>query len=309
MSPIQDSYELCTEICRASHSNFTAAFRQLSSKERRAMEVVYAFMRTADDLVDASGPVEGRAKQISEFRSNFESFLLHSSCTDSAGIFPAVTEVIQQYSIPETYFYEVLDGMQMDLERQFYRTPAELECYCYHVASAVGLICLHLWGVTPQEIKPCGDSSVFRAAVACGKALQWTNILRDVREDARIGRIYLPLNDWCSSLRLELPESEELCKSAFKQIQNTILNGDFTQFSPVIAQNLERARQFYSEAAGLANSIPMKNRRIFRLIVGVYREIFRKIERNPLQIFQQKIRLNKIEKLKVYFLTYFSSEF
>ena len=77
----------------------------------------------------------------------------------------------------------------------------------------------------------------------------------------------------------------------------------------MIAQNLERARQFYSEAAGLANSIPMKNRRIFRLIVGVYREIFRKIERNPLQIFQQKIRLNKIEKLKVYFLTYFSSEF
>lgn len=338
MSELQDSYEFCTKVCTASHSNFVAVFRCLPVSERRAMEVVYAFMRTADDIVDAPGAPDEKYLKFQQFCTEFKNRISFSvknkkSVAGTSLIFPAVADVIQRYTIPVKYFLEVLDGMRMDFERHFYLTSDELETYCYHVASAVGLICLHLWGVMPEVLVPGRDgknSSIFQAAVACGKALQFTNILRDVREDALGGRVYLSLEDCCRCLNLkpnfpaENPAGSEIpftsenwseiqnktwtdsdAEVNFRKIQNLILNGASVEFLPVLQLYMERTRRFYAEAAPLLKHIPARNRRIFRLIVGVYRAIFVKIQKNPLKIFEGRIRLNKLEKIKIYFQTFF----
>ena len=310
MSQLRDSYELCAKICAGSGSSFTSAFRQLAPRERRAMEAVYAFMRAADDLVDAGGPSDcsddlplsrtERAKNLEAFR---EDFLAAEPGSSEVSIFLAVWDVIRTFSIPRVFFLEVLRGIQMDLERDFYETAADLEAYCYHVASAVGLICLYIWGVPAEEIQPGADSEVFRAAVACGKALQWTNILRDVLEDATNGRLYLPLEDWpdAESAASSKPSPEE----KFQRIKEQILNGEVSAFQPVIEKNLAAAHAFYVQARALRPWIPAQNRRIFDLITGVYFELWKKIHRHPMQVFHKIIRLSGLEKLKVWFRSFF----
>lgn len=310
MSQLRDSYELCAKICAGSGSSFTSAFRQLAPREHRAMEAVYAFMRAADDLVDAGGPSdcqdapplsrEERAQDLEAFR---EDFLAAEQGSSEVSIFLAVWDVIRTFSIPKVFFLEVLRGIQMDLERDFYETAADLETYCYHVASAVGLICLYIWGVPAAEIQPGADSEVFRAAVACGKALQWTNILRDVLEDATNGRLYLPLEDW--------PDDESAASlnpspgEKFQRIKSQILNGEVSAFRPVIEKNLTVAHEFYVQARALRPWIPAQNRRIFDLITGVYFELWKKIHRHPMRVFHKITRLSGLEKLKVWFRTFF----
>jgi len=299
MSQLHDSYKLCAKICTDSGSSFTVAFRQLAPRERKAMEAVYAFMRLADDLVDSSHPHQERAQSLETFRNDF---LRTEQNPDGDSVFPAVWDVIRNFSIPKRFFLEVLRGIQMDLECRFYETREDLEAYCYHVASAVGLICLYIWGVSPEKIQPETDSEVFRAAVACGKALQWTNILRDVLEDARAERIYLPLEDWPSETG---DSSQTNSESKFEWIKKQILAGNVSTFNQVLEKNLATAYEFYVQARLLRRWIPAPNRRIFDLMTGVYFTIWRKIRRHPMKVFQKKIRLNTLEKLKVYFFTFF----
>ena len=274
------------------------------------MEAVYAFMREADDLVDAGGPSdclddlplsrEERAKNFEAFR---DAFLAAEQDSSQVSIFLAVWDVIRTFSIPRVFFLEVLRGIQMDLERDFYETAEDLESYCYLVASAVGLICLYIWGVPAEEIQPGADSEVFRAAVACGKALQWTNILRDVLEDAQNGRLYLPLEDW--------PDGESEASltpdpaAKFQRIKDQILNGEVSEFRSVIEKNLAVAHAFYVQARALRPWIPAQNRRIFDLITGVYFELWKKIQRHPMRVFHKITRLSGLEKLKVWFRTFF----
>ena len=123
MSPLNNSYELCAKICSGSGSSFTSAFRQLAPRERRAMEAVYAFMRAADDLVDSPLPRKERAQNLDSFR---EAFLAAEQDSSQVSIFLAVWDVIRTFSIPRVFFLEVLRGIQMDLERDFYETAADL---------------------------------------------------------------------------------------------------------------------------------------------------------------------------------------
>lgn len=285
------------------------------------MEAVYAFMRVADDLVDAEGssdclddlplPREERAQNLEAFR---DAFLAAEQDDSQVSIFLAVWDVIRSFSIPRVFFLEVLRGIQMDLERDFYETAADLEAYCYHVASAVGLICLYIWGVPASEIQPESDSEVFRAAVACGKALQWTNILRDVLEDATNGRLYLPLEDWpdvetegfMASPDAETKGSSNSGSEAkFQRIREQILKGEVSAFQPVIEKNLTVAHGFYVQARALRPWIPAQNRRIFDLMTGVYFELWKKIHRHPMRVFHKITRLSGLEKLKVWFRTFF----
>lgn len=281
----------------------------------------------ADSLPNARRPLEAFQNTFVEALQNpaFSEFslarasLAEPSCAEPSRanspaaafplVFPAVLETIRRYSIPEKYFLEVLRGVQTDLEKNFFRTVEELEAYCYHVASAVGLICLHIWGAPATEIAPDADSPLARAAVSCGKALQWTNILRDVVEDAQNDRLYLPLEDWDAlfsssqnnrNLNQNLPENERA-----QAVKNRILAGNYAELLPVIEKNLNRAEQFYLEAASLAKRIPRRNRNVFLLITSVYRQIFKKIRRNPEIIFKQRVKLSGIEKVKLYFGIFF----
>ncbi len=325
MESLQKSFDYCAQICASSGSNFISSFRLLPQRERRAMEAVYAFMRLADDMADDVGSVS-EGKYFLEFsQDTFLKVLQNpryvfpespSPQFPSAAfysILPAVLETIRQYSIPAEYFLEVLRGVQTDLEKNFFRTAEELEDYCYQVASAVGLICLHIWGAPTEEITPDANTPLSRAAISCGKALQWTNILRDVVEDAQNDRLYLPLEDWDDIFSLSKKNqnvSRNMSEKDWEKyqaqiIKNRILSENHTELLPAIEKNLNRAERFYSEASILAEWIPRRNRNVFLLITSVYHQIFKKICRNPEIIFKQRVKLSRVEKVKLYFKIFF----
>ncbi|MDO4569169.1 MAG: phytoene/squalene synthase family protein [Planctomycetia bacterium] len=342
MSALEESQRRCAEITRAAGSNFTWTFRFLPKEKREAMVAIYAFMRTADDLVvdladdlaenpaqpagdfvDSETLRDEKKRRLSLFRRAFEEYCAHEQPSvewerERAGecftlppekimppektIFPALEDAVRRFSIPCAYFRDVLDGMEADLTTAFYRTQADLENYCYRAASAVGLICLHVWGVDPEKIAPHADSEEFRAAVACGKALQWTNILRDVREDALRGRVYLPLDDFsCSSRDFEEKRNpnqhDDRAPDLLRHILHAAETRNYAVWESAIQTNLSRAAKFYQTARGLGESIPAPSRRVFFLITNTYYGIYQKIDRAPATILEKRVRLNAFEKL------------
>ncbi|MDO4574027.1 MAG: phytoene/squalene synthase family protein [Planctomycetia bacterium] len=290
MKTAQLSYEQCEEIAEQSRSNFLAALDSLPDRERLAMTAVYAFMRCADDLADADAPKATRRDRLDDFRRDFLKTLKHGITpvftnfrNHVNGVLPAVTDTIYHYRIPQEYFCNVLDGVTSDLDKDAYETAEELERYGYQVASSVGLICLHIWGVDPLLITPESDSPVKEAAIACGMALQWTNILRDVREDADMDRVYLPLEG--------IPREEML---------DAILRRDKKFLSPVLRKNLERTRKYYGKASFLMGAIPKKYRRTLWLLVTVYFKLYQKIRRSPEVVLRKRIRLDLFDRLEIY---------
>ena len=170
-------------------------------------------------------------------------------------ILPAVVQTVREFQIPPESLLAVLDGVEMDLEPRVYATFDELAVYCERVASAVGLACIHIWGFLGGEQRPRAPSR------SAGLALQLTNILRDLSEDARRGRVYLPLED----LRA--------CGYSAEELQNGVVNRPFLR---LMEMEIDRAEQFYREAAELSRSLHKDGRRIFGLMMETYHALLRR---------------------------------
>jgi phytoene synthase len=185
--------------------------------------------------------------------------------------------VVRRYHIPHEHLLAVIDGVEMDLTPQRYETFNELERYCEHVASAVGLACIHIWGFRGPE--------AFEPARQAGIALQLTNILRDLREDAAAGRIYLPLADLrqCGYSREEL-------------LAGTVNDA----FLDLMRFEIERAKQFYRGAAGLCDWLDPDGRRIFGLMTATYRQLLKQIEDRPADVLRRRVRLSSLTKLRLF---------
>src|SRR5881392_324076 len=170
-------------ITRKSASNLALAFVLLPKAKRNGMSALYAFCRQVDDLADEdSVPVEQRRQRLADWRDD-----IRKACDQACPLFPVNQElapVIARYRLPFGLFDELIRGVEMDLDIKRYETFAELEHYCYRVASIVGLLSIEVFGYRNPA---CRDYAIF-----LGKALQFTNILRDVRTDAERGRVYLP---------------------------------------------------------------------------------------------------------------------
>jgi 15-cis-phytoene synthase len=183
---------------------------------------------------------------------------------------------VQRYRIPPHHFHQLLDGTEMDQTKARYETFDKLYQYCYRVASVVGLIVLPIFGYR--------DESAKEPAIACGIAFQLTNILRDVKEDAQLGRVYLPLEDL---RRFGVEESE-------------IIGGQMTpQFIELMKFEAARAREFYQKARPLLGMISEDSRGTLAVMMGIYGGILDKIERSGFSVFDGKIRLSVAEKLAV----------
>ncbi len=183
-SVVAESYAYSERLAKRQAGNFYHAFRVLPGAERRAMCALYAFMRVADDLSDEPGSVETKRAALAEYRQQFR------ACLNGAYSRPfhaALHDAMTVYGIPPQYPEAVVDGVEMDLTTDRYATFDELYRYCYRVASAVGLCCIHIWGFK--------DPEAIALAEKAGIAFQLTNILRDLAEDAGRGRIYLPQED------------------------------------------------------------------------------------------------------------------
>jgi len=267
---VQDSYTWCEGVARSQAKNFYYSFLLLSKPQRRAMCAMYAFMRYCDDLSDDED-VPDRAAAIARWRSDLEgAFAGHAG--DNA-VWPAFIDAVTRYQIPHQYFYDMIDGVSSDLEPRRMRTFDELYDYCYHVASVVGLVIIHIFGFESQEALPLAEK--------CGIAFQLTNILRDVQEDAGKDRVYLPAEDF---MRFGVSPERFEPRERFQHLM---------QFEA------ERARQYYRESAPLVMLIDARSRASMRALIGIYSRLLDRIVESNYDVLAQRVRVPTWEKLWV----------
>lgn len=271
-SDLDASYALCERLAREAASNFHYAFRLLPREKRRAMCALYAYLRAIDDLADDSRPDIDSLDQLKKWRSRLTSGL---RIADDP-IAPAVLDTIRRYAIPIEYLTAVIDGVEMDLHGTRYETFTELEQYCYRVASVVGMACIHVWGFR--------SSKAIELARRCGIAFQLTNILRDLKEDAQRGRVYLPAEDLrrfgCTAEQLERGEAN-------------------ARFEALMQFEIARCEQFYAAADELEPLLGQDGRRVLRAMTLTYRKLLGKIKRRPSDVLRHRVALAAWEKFAV----------
>lgn len=271
--PLDASYHECQRLTRRTATNFYYSFLVLPRAKRRAMCALYAFLRRTDDLGDNDQPVEIRREALRQWRASLDRAFAGDF---DAPWFPALADTVAHYGIPPAYLHAAIDGVEMDLDRQQYETFAELAEYCEKVACVVGLACIHIWGFRgPQALEP---------ARKCGLAFQLTNILRDVKEDAQAGRIYLPQED----LRRFGYTADDLHAG--------VRDGRFTA---LMRFEIARAEQFYREAAELNEWLEPDGRVVFRAMLGIYRGLLDEIKRHEGDVFTHRVRLSSWRKLRI----------
>jgi len=269
---LEESYALCERIARKTGKNFYYSFLVMPREKRAAMCAIYAFMRRSDDIADSAGNPMVALEGLRQWRAQVDAALNGGAVSEP--ILPALADTVRRYRIPLRHFHELLDGTEMDQTTTRYATFDDLYKYCYHVASAVGLVVLPVFGYK--------DEAALVPAEACGIAFQLTNILRDVKEDAQMGRIYLPLED----LR------------RFGVSENDIMDSRATpQFLELMKFEAARARGFYDKARPLLNMIDTDSRGTLAVMITIYGGILRKIEESNFAVFDRRIRLSTAEKL------------
>lgn len=259
---LETSYRACRDIVASHAKTFYLSSRFLPFEKRRAVWAVYAFCRTADDIVDRVAPARERLDALDAW----ERKLLGAYHGVAEGpVFVALSDAARRFAIPLAPALDLLRGARMDVAVERYDTYALLCDYCYLVASTVGLLVMPILGAESPE---AGDY-----AVTLGRAMQLTNILRDVGEDARLGRIYLP--------------GEELRR--FGCSEADILAGRIDdRFVALMRFHIARARALYSDAEpGIALLAP-ESRYTVRLALALYRSILDRIEANGYDVFNRR---------------------
>lgn len=258
------------DITKQSKTNFYYSFLLLPKEKRDAIFTAYSFCRYSDDIVDDIDDVDEARKTLDEWRDELERcFAGHSSHP----IMKALEPVVHTYQIPKDHFHALIDGCEMDLSKKRYQTFDELSEYCYHVASVVGLICIEIFGYRSSQTRDY--------AVNLGKALQMTNIMRDVKEDAENGRIYLPIED------LE----------RFGYSEEKLLRHEYNEsFVDMMRFQHDRAQAFYSTA--MQHFEPRDAHLLFpaEIMRKIYYKLLHLIHQEEYNVFQRRIRVCNFQK-------------
>lgn len=270
-SSLARSYSYCELLARREAGNFYNGFRVLPRGQRLAMCALYAFMRIADDLSDEQGSVDDRRRALAGWRNG-----LHDALAGrfSHACHEALQHTVSAYRIPSRYLEDVLDGVEMDLQPVRYETFAELYQYCYRVASAVGLACIHIWGFADEKARIYSESA--------GLAFQLTNILRDLGEDAARGRVYLP--------------RDELARFGY-DAENLGRGLRDDRFHELMRFQVERARRYYRDAWPLTPLLPAPGRAVFLVLARTYAALLDSIERRDYDVFSRRVTVNSWRKL------------
>ena len=288
---LKRSYDFCREIAKSRAKNFYYSFIVLPAERRRAMCAVYAFMRYCDDIVDEEAGVADKENRLNACRESLDraydgppadaygetpADACGETPADVRGLLPAFRDTVGRYDIPRAYFDAIIDGAQMDLTVTRYATFEDLYQYCYRVASAVGLVCIHIFGFHGAEAKKHAES--------CGIAFQLTNILRDLREDAGMGRIYLPQEDLDA---FGYPE---------ERLRNGLLDDSFRR---LMEFQVERARSYYDAALPLLPKVQSSSRACLAAMIGIYRACLEEIPRRQYDVYSQRIGLSPWKKISI----------
>jgi phytoene synthase len=278
------AYSVCRHIARSSAKNFYYGFMLLPARKRNALSAVYAFMRHADDLSDDPGmTLAERRLKLSEFIEAYRGSL-ESGRTDDP-VFLALRDSQQRYSIPMDLLDQLVAGTAMDVceadepsdaPRVVYDSFEELYKYCYHVASVVGLVCIRIFGYR--------DPVAEQYAEDLGIAFQLTNILRDVKEDAAMARVYLPQQDL---ERFGVTAAELGAGVPMEKLR------------PLLAFEAARAREFYVSAERLLPLIDEVSQPALWAMVEIYRGILDRIELRQFDVYSERVRLSLGDKLKI----------
>lgn len=261
---LRANYEQCKAVTRRYARTFYFASHVLPAEKRRAAYAVYAFCRYADELADGGQSRHHARLHLTALRDQLGYLYNRSSHMDKR--LRALLDTVVRYHIPQEYFLDLLRGVEMDLDRQRFATFAELREYCYCVASTVGLIMTHIFGVA--------DRKALRHAVDLAIAMQLTNIMRDVGEDARRGRIYIPQEDL-----------EQFSYSEHELIAH-VRNENFRR---LMQHNIARARKYYQSAdAGIPFLTNDGSRFCVRLMRRTYAAILDDIEQHDYDVFDRR---------------------
>lgn len=270
---LHSSYSYCRRLTRRTAGNFYYSFLVLPREKREAMSALYAFSRLTDDLGDNDQPVEARRAALIDWRRALGRALDGAA---EGRVLPALVDTLRRYGFSPSYLHDLIDGVEMDLNRTTYQTFDELRDYCHKVASAVGLCCIHIWGFT--------NDAAFEPARKCGLAFQLTNILRDLKEDAAEGRVYLPQEDL-----------ERFGYSA-QDLRQGICND---RFHDLMRFEIARAERFYQEAADLERWLEPDGKTVFGAMTAIYRGLLGEIKRLDGDVFGRRVRLSAWRKLRI----------
>ncbi len=266
------AYDLCRRITKAEAKNFYYAFRTLPAFKRRAIYAAYAFCRLCDDISDDVISREGR---IEGFRGVRDSLLLARENRSDQPVFTALGDSAMRFDIPWEHFDEIVAGVEMDLDITRYETFDDLREYCHKVASIVGLVSIEIFG---HDDHP----EVEKYAVDLGLAMQLTNILRDIKEDAERDRVYLPQDEL---RRFECSEDD---------LTNGVVNEPFRE---LMRFQVRRAREFFESGRKLIPLLEPDARACTAVLIGVYASILDRIEASDYDVFSQRVSLSTGQKL------------
>lgn len=284
---VTEAYTICREIAKREAKNFYYAFRVLPRHKSDAMCAIYAFMRRADDIADdESLPIDERRTTMKHWVESWRAARAGGPTDDA--VFLALNDTQRRFEIPGKLLEELVQGTTMDLQPQpvdasgvqAFATFDDLYRYCYLVASVVGLVCIRVFGYT--------DPSAEKLAEETGIAFQLTNILRDVKEDAERGRIYLP-QDMMAQFQVPEERIHALVAGAPMEARERSLLGELGN----------RAEHYYQSAGKLLPLIDADSRAALWVLVTIYHGLLKKIERSGFEVFAQRISVPTTKKLSI----------
>ena len=270
--------EYCQKRAADSGSSFYYSFLFLPANRRRAITALYAFCREVDDVVDECQDPQIAATKLVWWRQTVAK--LYAGAPDHP-VTQALLPVLGEFNLPQEQLLEIIDGMEMDLQQTRYLDFKALSLYCYRVASVVGLLAAEIFGTQDRKTQ--------KYAHDLGMAFQLTNIIRDVGEDARRGRVYLPIDEL---QRFDVPVAD-------------ILNARHSDnFRRLMEFQIERAEQYYTQAMAALPDIDRKAQRPGLVMAAIYRTLLEEIKRDGCQVLAQRTSLTPIRKLWIAWRTW-----
>jgi phytoene synthase len=270
--------EYCQQKAAASGSSFYYSFLFLPPPRRRAITALYAYCREVDDVVDECHDPQLAATKLAWWRQEVDR--LYAGAPQHP-VTQALAPVIKEFNLPREQLLEIVDGMEMDLQQTRYLDFKALSLYCYRVASVVGLLAAEIFGYEDRRTQ--------KYAHDLGMAFQLTNIIRDVGEDARRGRVYLPIDEL---QRFSVPVAD-------------ILNSRYSEnFKALMEFQIERAEKYYAQAM---EQLPAQDRKAQRpglVMAAIYRALLAEIRRDGCQVLSQRTSLTPVRKLWIAWRTW-----
>lgn len=267
------SFAYCRRRTARSRSSFRFAFRLLPPDKVAGMHALYAFLRETDDLSDDPKP----RLTLTRWREQLDAAL---KGTFSHRCHAALLDTVERFAIPPEYLHEVITGVEGDLQPVTIRTFDDMKIYCYRVAGVVGLACVSIWG-----LKPGADAAAAKAlSVDAGYAFQLTNILRDLAEDRKRGRVYLPADELAAFTIDPRTWHEAKHDDAMREL---------------LYFQIDRARGYYQSSAGLGEMLTLEGAAIFRFMSRAYSQLLERIANSGTDSLNCRVRLSRVQKLKL----------